>query len=127
MLPNYNSIFKTASSAPAEGSIADIKRQFKGKPLTADRFVASHLQAIEGNMKVSRSQQLELYDQYEEYQIKNNNYVSEEKQSYYIIDKENFSGSENENDSLINNNNKNCNLMDISTISAACKLDEYEN
>lgn len=92
MLPNYNSIFKTASSAPAEGSIADIKRQFKGKPLTADRFVASNLQAIEGNMKVSRSRQLEFYDQYEKCQIKNNNYVSEDKQSY-IKDEKTFSST----------------------------------
>jgi len=53
----YGTKFSTATSAPVEGYTAQLKRLFS-KPLSADRFIASHLKSIEGDMKITRSKQI---------------------------------------------------------------------
>lgn len=50
-----------ASSAPVESDFADLKERilrFETKSMTADRFIAKHLKALEGNSKLFRSSQL---------------------------------------------------------------------
>ncbi|CAI6369482.1 unnamed protein product [Macrosiphum euphorbiae] len=64
VMKNYfNSNFLTATSAPVEGYIGKSKSKFS-KPLTADRFITSHLKTIESETKISRSIQIENRDQY---------------------------------------------------------------
>lgn len=57
----FKSNFITATSAPVEGYIGKLKSKFS-KPLTADRFVTSHLKTIESETKMSRSIQIENRD-----------------------------------------------------------------
>jgi len=58
----FKSNCSTATSAPVEGYIGKLKSKFS-KPLTADRFVTSHLKTIESETKISRSIQIEYRDQ----------------------------------------------------------------
>ena len=56
----YNTHFYTATSAPVEGYFADMKNELrKGQSImSVDRFVASHLNSIEGTIKIAKSNRI---------------------------------------------------------------------
>lgn len=63
MLDYFKPKFITATSPPVEGYIDKLKTKFS-KPLSADRFIASHLKMIEAKIKISRRIQLENVDKF---------------------------------------------------------------
>jgi len=61
MVSKFNSPYYTATSAPVESDFAELKKRilkFDVQPMTADRFVAKHLNSLEGSSKLFRSSQL---------------------------------------------------------------------
>jgi hypothetical protein len=61
MVSKFNSPYCTANSAPEKSNFAEIKRRilkFDVQPMTADRFIAKHLNALKGSSKLFRSSQL---------------------------------------------------------------------
>lgn len=61
MVSKFNSPNFIATSAPVESDFAELKKRilkFDLQPMTADRFIAKHLNALEGSSKLFRSSQL---------------------------------------------------------------------
>lgn len=61
MISKFNSPYCIATSAPVESDFAELKKRilkFDLQPMTADRFIAKHLNALEGSSKLFRSSQL---------------------------------------------------------------------
>lgn len=61
MVGYFKSPYSTATSAPVEGDFAELKHRILRhdfKPMSADRFVVTHLQNLESSMKLARSKQL---------------------------------------------------------------------
>lgn len=57
----FKSPYSTATSATVEGDFAELKNKILRhdfKPMTADRFVITHLHNLKISMKLARSQQL---------------------------------------------------------------------
>lgn len=56
----YKTYFDTATSAPVEGYFADMKNELRsGQSLmSVDRFVASHLNSIEGTLKIAKTNRI---------------------------------------------------------------------
>lgn len=75
MLEYFKSPYSTATSAPVEGDFSELKNKILRhdfKPMTADRFVITHLNSLKSSMTIARNEQLfsktsekELEDNYE--------------------------------------------------------------
>jgi len=61
MVSKFNSPNFIATSALVESNFAELKKRilkFDLQPMTADRFISKHLNALEGSSKLFRSSQL---------------------------------------------------------------------
>ncbi|KAL5232782.1 hypothetical protein ACI65C_000192 [Semiaphis heraclei] len=61
MVSTFNSPYDTATSALVESDFAELKKRilkFDVQPITADRFIAKHLNSLEGSSKLFRSSQI---------------------------------------------------------------------
>lgn len=56
----YQTPFNTATTAPVEGYFADIKNELRNSQsiMSVDRFVVSHLNSIEGTLKLAKSSRI---------------------------------------------------------------------
>jgi len=83
MVSKFNSPNFIATSAPVESDFAELKKRilkFDLQPMTADRFIAKHLNALEGSSKLFRSSQLRnLYTttQYQDLNLKKKSKIKE--------------------------------------------------